>query len=171
MKSRRGEHQDERGFTMIIVVLVLALILIIGSVVLGLLTTEQRMVGLSRISMDSVNAAEGGFMEVLDDNSLSGALPDFQTPSMSYTYSPSSQSVFNVSASSGQPQESYTATVRLVRTAPLQESGINLVRAFIYEVQVESNVNSGQQTSEVDGEVFRVFSLPVGTVLPAMYAR
>jgi Tfp pilus assembly protein PilX len=169
--KRRGRNDGERGFTMIIVVMVLALILIIGSVVLGVLTTEQKMVGLSRISMDSVNAAEGGFMEVLDDNTLTSALPDFQTPSMSFSYTPSAQSVFNVAASATQPKESYTATVRLVRTAPLQESGINLVRAFIYEVQVESNINSGQQTSEVDGEIFRVFSLPVGTVLPAMYAR
>jgi type II secretory pathway pseudopilin PulG len=176
--NKRGlfSRKNRRGFTMVIVVLVLALLVIIGSIVLSQLTSEQKNAWLARLSSDSTNVAEGGFMEVLDDSNLLATLPSYTSPSLQYTYTDGtncpSQSLFcGRAATTNQSPQTYRATISLVRTAPIQESGISLVRAFVYEVSVVSNINNNQQTGEVDGELFRVFSVPTGTVLPSLYAR
>src|SRR5438105_1225624 len=85
-RTHRCKRSAQRGFTMIIVVLVLALLLVVGSIVLTQLTSEQKNAWLARLSSDSTNVAEGGFMEVLDDGNLLANLPNYSSPSLSYTY-------------------------------------------------------------------------------------
>ena len=91
-------------------------------------------------------------------------LPGYATNQLKTTYLNSSNSAFG-------NHVSYEATLSLVRDTPIHESSLTMTRAFMYELRLEAEVGNGNASDEVNAEIFKVFTVPAGTVLPDSHAR
>jgi hypothetical protein len=168
--KRRGSQQ--RGFALIIVVLILAVLGFAGTIVLNTITIEQRMMGMARLSLDARTVADGALSEVVNDRDLEASLPDYASSNMtSATYSPSPSSPFVGGMTIDQPERDYDVTIQLVRTVPIFESSIQTIRAFVYDINVTSTINANQAADEATAQAFKLFAMQSGTVLPNMHAR
>ncbi|MEO1334380.1 MAG: hypothetical protein AAFV29_01995, partial [Myxococcota bacterium] len=56
------------------------------------------------------------------------------------------------------------ADMRLLRYGPAINSGVNTVRAIVYEIRAQSSVAGGQASSEVFAETFSYAGIQAGTV-------
>jgi type II secretory pathway component PulJ len=167
MKSPRRRARG--GFTLLTLILLLAVGSLAAAVVLVDMGDELELLRLQRQREEAREAAEGGLMEVLNAQSLAAALPDPTTPNLSVTFQPPAQSIFdNPSVYRG--QRSYTANVRLVRMAPMLESSHSVVRAVMYEIQVDAQAADGTSAG-VEAEVYRVAASQSGIIQPRVHGR
>ena len=128
----------------------------------------QRFTGMAA-SGEAREAAEGGLMEILNDQQFGAQLPDLDTPGLRRTYTRDGASHFATTSAERGTQD-YSATVDLVRIAPMQESSYSVVRAVIYEVRVEATAADGM-TAGVEAQVYKIASTQAGTILPRTHAR
>lgn len=154
---------------MVTTVLMLALAALSAAVIFASVQDEQEILRYHRQSMEAREAAEGGLMEVMNDQRLSEMLPDLATPSLRRAYTPSGQSVFS-GGSAHRTNRAYTANIQLVRIAPMTESSHNVVRAVLYEVEVESISDNGASAG-VEAEVYKVATARAGVLQPRNHAR
>jgi hypothetical protein len=154
-----------------VVVLVMGLLAVIGTVVLSLVQTEAEIIGLERVSNEARYGAEGATMEVLNDDDLTTMLPSYTTNKLTTTYVKSDESAFDRSGTHGLSAITYDAEILLVRDTPVRESSLSVTRAFLYEVRLEAVVNDGDATDEVHAQIYKVFTMPAGTVLPDNHGR
>lgn len=155
------------GFAMLLVFLLVGAMAAAGAAVLGLVDNELNVVGRNRELNDATEIAEGGVMEVIDDDNIADKLPDFSTAGLSATYAPAGSSPWNDTAL----RRSYAAQLRFMRVAPMQESSQSWSRALIYEIDSIGSTNEGDTTDEVAMEVFRTITIPAGTLLPRIHAK
>ena len=153
-----------RGFSLLVVIMVLALLAMVGVIVLSVVDTEFQILGMERTSHEARFGAEAAAMEVLNDEDLGPMLPGYSTSALKSTYLNSNNSAFG-------GHVTYEATVSLVRDTPIHESSLTVTRAFLYEVRLEAEVGNGNATDEVNAEIYKVFTVPAGTVLPDSHAR
>lgn len=171
MRNGRNRVEQRRGFSLLIVIIIMALLAIVGTIVLSLVNTEQQIIGLVRLAKEARFGAESAAREVLNDEDLPSMLPSYSTPDLTTAYAKSSASKYDRAKTLGLSEISYDATISLVRDVPIRESSLSVTRAFLYEVHVESEVVGGAASDEVNTEVFKVFTVPAGTVLPETHAR
>lgn len=158
-----------RGFALLTVVMLVAVFTISALVVLDLVTGDLSAVQVQHRSEEARETAEGGLMEVLNDHTTMETLPTPSSTNLKASYTVPSDSDFSgQSAARGSGQ--YTAEFQLVRMAPLLESSHNVVRAVVYEVNVESQMESGA-AARVQAEVYRVVASKPGVVQPRTHAR
>jgi hypothetical protein len=162
-------RRAQSGFTFITLVLLLALATVSGLIVIASIEDDQVMRRVGRGSSEAREAAEGGLMEVLNDQRLSSMLPDPSTPSLSRDYVPSVGSVYNA-ASAHRRARTYTARLDLIRMTPMLESSHSVVQAVMYQVQVDA-VSGDEFTSGVQAEVYKVASARGGVIQPRSHAR
>lgn len=162
-------HRRKAGFTLVTLVLLLALASISAVVVISSVDDDVADQRLFRQSAEAREAAEGGLMEVLNDQRLSDHLPDFTTPDLTRAYTPTGGSVFNAGSNHRSARE-YSAEIQLLRVAPIAESSHNVVRAVLYQVQVESEGADGI-TAGVEAEVYKVATARAGVIQPRTHAR
>lgn len=149
--------------------LLLAIGSVAAAVVLMDMDNELEILRAQRQREEAREAAEGGLMEILNDQGLAAVLPQPDTPNLEATYAPPAQSIFdNPSVYRG--QRSYDARVRLVRIAPMLESSHSVVRAVMYEVQVDAQSADGT-TAGVEAEVYRVTASQSGIIQPRLHGR
>ena len=163
---RRNPHLDRRGFTALTVVLLIAVVTVSALVVLDLVGEDLGLLGAARRSREAREVAEGGLMEVLNDQDVMNRLPTLDTPDLAIQVSPHEDSAFGGADAEGR----FEGRVELVRLAPMLESSHGTVRAVVYEVSVEGEV-AGGQSARVEAEVFRVASTRAGVVQPRLHAR
>lgn len=162
-------RRSRAGFTLVTLVLMLAIASVAALVIIASIDDETSLRRMQRQSAEAREAAEGGLMEVLNDQRLSQTLPDFETPNLRATYTPPSSSIFNA-ASDHRAVRAYTANIELIRIAPMSESSHNVVRAVLYQVQVESKAADGV-TAGVEAEVYKVATARPGVIQPRSHAR
>jgi hypothetical protein len=155
----------------LVVVLVMGLLAVIGTVVLSLVHTEAEIIGLERVSNEARYGAEGATMEVLNDDDLTTMLPSYTTNQLTTTYVKSNESAFDRGGTDGLSAITNEAEILLVRDTPVRESSLSVTRAFLYEVRLEAVVNDGDATDEVHAQIYKVFTMPAGTVLPDNHGR
>lgn len=169
---RRGVYRvsgsQSRGFAILVVMLVVSLMTIVAGTLLDLVGVDISIVGQHRRNGDSRSVVDGAIMEVLDDQRVLTALPDFTTPGLKATYAPGSgtPSAFRDSAL----QRDYTAETQLLRFVTVGESS-GRSRALVYEVTAIADVGDGAATSEVRSQVFIPVAVPPGILLPRVHAR
>jgi hypothetical protein len=167
MRTRR----DRRGFSLLVVMLVMALLAVIGVIVLSLVQADVEILGIERVSNEARYGAEGAGMEVLNDDDLTKMLPGYAAEDLMSPYTKSAGSAFDRESTMGLSEIHYDAEVYLVRDTPVHESSLTVTRAFLYQIELEARVNGGAASDEVHAEIYKVFTMPAGTVLPDKHAR
>jgi hypothetical protein len=157
----------ERGFTMVTVVLLIAVVTVSGLLVVDLIGEDLGLLGAERRTLEAREVAEGGLMELLNDQQVMNSLPGLDSATLRVDVQPGPGSAF-VEQARG---KTYTGRVELVRVAPMLESSEGLVRAVVYQVSVEGEAGSGGASARVEAEVFRVASVRPGLVQPRVHAR
>jgi Tfp pilus assembly protein PilX len=167
MKRAHRKTREQAGFTLLVVMLVIAAMAAAGVAVLGLVDNEIQTVGRSREESEAVGVAEGGVMDAIDDELLGSQLPDFSTPQLTATYRTPGASPWISTAQ----RRSYSTQLRFLRVVPISESSQNWSRALVYEVDGTGSVVDGDATAQVSAEVYRTISVPPGTLLPRVHAK
>ena len=154
-----------RGFALISVVLLTALVAVAGAVLLDMVRLDILLGRSQRQTVDARELAEGAVMEFVNDLDTPEQLPMFDDNDLSIRYSPPTSSAFD------RRKGEYTVDVALVRVVPLAESSAIQSRALVYEVDAVGAVGSGDAHFDVRTEIFRIVSYKPGTVLPRRHAR
>ncbi len=149
--------------------MLLALATVSALIVIASVEDDQMLRRVGRGSSEAREAAEGGLMEVLNDQRLSTMLPDPSTPTLSRDYQPSSASIYNA-ASPHRRARSYTARLELIRMTPMLESSHSVVQAVMYQVQVDA-ISGDEFTAGVQAEVYKIASARSGVIQPRSHAR
>lgn len=156
---------NRRGFALISVVLLTAMVAVAGAVLLDMVRLDILLGRSQRQTVDARELAEGAVMEFVNDLDTPEQLPMFDDNDLSIRYTPPSSSAFD------QRKGEYTVDVALVRVVPLAESSAIQSRALVYEVDAVGAVGSGDSHFDVRSEIFRIVSYKPGTVLPRRHAR
>lgn len=167
--SCRPGRRARGGFTLVTMVMLLALASVAALVVLDSVNTDVDMLRSQQRTGEAREAAEGGLMEVLNDQRLPTMLPDLSSPQLRTQYTPSGQSIYN-QPSVHRGARNYSATIDLVRVAPMMESSHNRVRAVMYQVLVDAEAGDGSRAG-VEAEVYKIASARAGVIQPRSHAR
>lgn len=170
-RRRRRGRRDQRGFTLIMVLLLVVILALMGISILQLITLDLSLVGQSRRNFEARDIAEGGAFEIINHVNTNTELPSLDEPDLandtaSGTLPKPTTSPF-VNASSGRD---YDGEARFLRVIPLSESSHSWVRALVYELRTESNVMF-QSSGELRVEAFRAATFEPGTILPRRHYR
>lgn len=169
LASVRRPRSRRRGFTLVTLVMLLALASISALIIIANIEDEQDILRQHRLDVEAREAAEGGLMEMLNDQRLGAVLPDFSTQNLTATYTPPSNSVFD-GTSVHRSTRDYSARIDLIRVAPMAESSHNVVQAVLYQVQVES-VSMHGNSAGVEAEIYKVATTRPGVIQPRSHAR
>ncbi len=170
MKSRKTSPRlRQRGFTLVTTTALIAVVAVAGLMVIETLNVEFDQFARQRRTIASREAAEGGLMELLNDQDVLANLPTLNTPQLKTTHQPAGNSVFGQSHLV-KGDRSFDAEIELVRHVPMLESSHSVVRALVYDVRVRSTTGDGG-TSRIQAEVYRIAASKPGTVQPRLHAR
>src|SRR5687767_8063684 len=97
-----------RGFALLSVMLIVALIALMGAVMLDSVRAEIVLSGYERSTEEARQAAEGGVMELIDDRDTPDMLPRISDSDLRATYNAGADSAFQA------PRAQYTAEVQLL---------------------------------------------------------
>jgi hypothetical protein len=187
---RRRSQPKARGFALLVVVLLVALIAVSAVALLDIVQVDLLVVGQHRRTTEAQAAAVGAMIEVVSDDTLRNQLPDLTTPNLAYRYAGPNAGLYmrdptnrfgttvmgptnsayvrdvGTSLATG-----YTADVELLRVGPPQDTGTTRAQAVTYEVTVVSDVNNGEATKEVRTQVQRVVAVQSGIIRTNVHAR
>lgn len=161
--------RTQAGFSLLGVTITMMVAIVAALVIIDLIKDDQEMAVLQRQHQEAREAAEGGLMEILNDQGVMVRLPSTDTPGLAMKYAPSSFSRFGA-RDNGKGVRDYTADIRLVRVTPLLESSHSVVRAVVYDVRVEATQASGAGAG-VHAEVYKIATGSPGYVAPRQHAR
>lgn len=192
IRTRVRGKRGQRGFALLLVVLIVALLAVVAATLLDLVRIDLSLVGQMRRTAEARMLADGALFEVLDDQELSNHLPTLDeatlrrdivengvkdgvplddTNSAYVRFDVDTGGTTDPSDDVRQPLQSYSANAQFVRFGTVPESSLGLFRALVYEVSATGDVNRGQATSEVRGEIVRTVAYNRGAVLPQRHAR
>lgn len=160
MKSGGDMRKTRRGFAMLVVIIIVALLALMGAAILNVVAEDLEMLGQSRRGFEARTLAEGGVSEMMNDSNVSNLYPDFSTPMLRSSFDPNTEvagSMFNVAAQGRQ----YQGEIRLLRMGPAVESDIEQTRTVTYEFYALGDYSQAAQT-EFSAEVFNVIGYPRG---------
>lgn len=151
-----ASSSGERGFAMLVVIIIAALLALLAGSLLQLVQSDLVQVGQARRAFEARDTAEGGVAEILNDL-------DFITeyPALGGGGGLSSDYDSRTSPFVGEGR-SYQGSVRLLRVGPPTESSLEQTRVLTYEVRALSSVNDGAAQTEVVAEVLRTIAYPRG---------
>lgn len=156
-----------RGFSLLVVALVMALLSIGAAALLDLIKLDLMLSKNDRSEEEAREVAEGALMESINDVRTPTLLPGLDDTDLESTYSALSSSPF-YQTSGGRK---FDAKYRLLRLAPLNESSYSQSRAIVYEVEIQASASNGDSSSELRTQIFKTVSLSPGIILPARHAR
>lgn len=189
---RRKAHPKQRGFALLVVVLIVALIGVAAVALLDIVNVDLIIAGQHRQTVDAQAIALGAMYEVISDSRVDGTvLPRPDTVGLKYDYAqaqaggfvrdPGGLSATGMTAmnpansayvrnTGTSVAEGYAADISLLRLAPQLDSAVDL-RAAVYEVTVESTVSNGAATHQVRTIVSRMVGGLGGRQLTQEHAR
>lgn len=177
MKSQtlyRG-RENRRGFTLIIVIMLIAVMAMMGVALLNLLNLDSTLVGQSRRSVQALNITKNKTMEVINNADLPNILPRLDATTLTVLHTASANSVFSEGeiAINGNiaMQDDYQSKLSLMRIAPLAESSQGLSRAVVYEIVTRSRYKDGDATAEIRTEIYRPTNWEGQSIMPRKHYR
>ena len=180
-------RSKNRGFALLFVVMIVAVVAVAAAALLDIVEVDLLIVGEHSRSTVAKAVAEGAVKEFQADSVNGDLLPTAQSVGMETNYTGFVAGAFvrdpdnvgpgltpldetNSAYARGDGQQGYASTVRLLRTGPAINSGLNTLQAVIYEVRATSSVDGGRATSQVLAETYRYAATRPGTV-GQMHAR
>jgi hypothetical protein len=164
---------NNRGFAMLVVVMIVALVSVVGLTLLNFLRIDLSIVGQNRRTTEARFLADAGNIELVDDVTTESILPDPRiNPDLVVDVPPVLNSWVNRPlGEAGSAPETYGGRISLLRAVPISESTLTITRGLVFEVATIGSSNNGDATSEVRSEVIKVTSVPAGTILTPLHAR
>lgn len=164
-EALRGRRLRRRaGFSLPVVILVMGVTALSAAILLDVVDLDFRIQRAERITLESRLVAEGGMLELLNDQRLQASLPEFDDPGLASDLQAASNSVFRKDG------KDYDAEVSLIRMAPLSESSQGRLQAVIYELRVDSESKAGSGGG-VRAEIYKYVSRPRGLIQGDRHAR
>ena len=185
---KRPTKRGERGFALLFIVMIVAVVAVAAAALLDIVEVDILIAGEHRRSTAAQTLAEGAIVEIQTDTSTFDLLPQPESATMQvrlagidgtgdFVRDPdgiavgplvlnefSSSFVRNNAAATSNFREGYSANMRLLRTGPALDNGVNTVNAIVYEVQAQSAVSGGQATSEITAEMYSYGAVRGGVV-------
>jgi hypothetical protein len=191
---RNRRSKDQRGFALIIVVLIVALLSIVAVTLLDLVKVDLTITGQNRKNFEARMVTEGALYEIFDDartqypsdlvnwrwvaanpNNLlgGGALgqPASSGSGCGVAGSPCTNSAFYRPASSDLPAQDYAADVCWMSKGPMLDTDLLQSQAVVYQIRVIGEVNNGESTAEHRLEVYRPITIAQGHEIPNYHCR
>ncbi len=164
----RTPRAGRGGFSLLMVTLLVALVTVSSLVVLDLITSDQDLMGMERRSREAREAAEGGTMELINDEKMGALLPDLSADDLTADASPTTDTVFSSVRADGAELE-YEGRVALLRTSPVLESSNARVRAVVYELEVTGHAAGHQAV--VETQIYKMASSSPGLLQGRRHAH
>lgn len=165
----RTSPAQERGFTLLTTTSLIAVVAVSALLVLSVIQSDFEQIFQQRKTRASREAAEGGLMELLNDQDVLANLPTATTNNMRSTHQPATNSIFG-RTHQVKGDRVFDAEVDFVREVPMLESSHTVVRALVYDVRVRARTGDNG-SSRVQAEVFRITASKPGTIRPRLHAR
>jgi hypothetical protein len=163
----RSSRSNRRGFSLLMVTMLVALVTISSLVVLDLVTNDVIMLGEERRSREAREAAEGGTMELINDEQMGDLLPDIASDTLVSTTEASSDTIFSVRPDGSQME--YEGKLSLLRMSPVLESSHARVRAVVYELEVHGHADNHE--SIVQTQIYKMASASPGLLRARRHAH
>jgi Tfp pilus assembly protein PilX len=200
----RRQKREQRGFALIIVVLLVALLAITGAALLDIVNVDIQLSGEHNKVVRSQMVADGALREVISDLNSQNQLPDYDDqpcgsnvpgapcPNWRYNWAAEvggvhtknpdaintpavplteANSVFAKWTASPSAEENYNATVDIIRVVPIQDSGLSVTRALIWEVNTAAEVAGTAARHEIAAEIYKLGNYVPGTLIPNQHFR
>ncbi len=185
----KAPRRSRRGFALLIVVLLAALLAVSSVALLDLVNLDLVLVGEQRKTYAARENAMGALQEIMGDQLISAETYDvgrtmLPRPGINSTtvYSSHQGAGFvkdpgglvgpsadlsTLSAFASNPntplQEGFEANIRLLRMVPRQNSSLTQTMTLVWEIQVEASVNAGEASHESRALIFRDVAFQPGT--------
>ncbi|MCB9654766.1 MAG: hypothetical protein H6729_11615 [Deltaproteobacteria bacterium] len=140
--------------------MLLALASMSAMILLRLVSMEQSLLRVERLTEEAQALADNGVQEVMADRAVE--LP-FEEVHSSYEVSANSLFVGD--------DHGYEAEIRLLRLDPIRETSMTSLRAVVFEVAAVGRVSHGEATAEYVTEAYRIVGYAPGIVVPAVHYR
>ena len=185
---QRHSKKQRRGFALLFIVMIVAVVAVAAAALLDIVEVDLLIAGEHRRSAIAGAIAEGAVKEFQADINKVELLPTGATLNLTTRYAgrdfagdfvrdpdglagPStlmteanSAYVRNNAAATAVDRQGYTADIRLLRTGPVINSGMNTVRSVLYELRAESSVAGGSATQEVRVQLYNRTAAQAGVV-------
>jgi hypothetical protein len=162
--------KNERGFALIVVVLIVALLAVAAATLLDLVNVDLDLVGQQRRLIGARQISDGAMLEQLNSEQFGTHFPDFTNVENPLPTPSDANSLF-VNYVGTSVEETYQGKIRLLRFAPVAETSLNMLHAVTYEVSTVSDINNGQASNEARTEIIKIVPYPKGVMLPRHHAR
>lgn len=153
------------GFSLPVVIMSVGVAAVAAAVVLDVIGVDLSIGGSQRRNIETRLQAEGGLMELMNDQRLLNALPDYGSDRLSTEIEAAPDSLFTEAS-----DETYRAEVRLLRLAPLLESSQGKLQAIMYELVVDAERGSRDRAG-VRAEIYKFTSRNSGLIQEGRHAR
>jgi hypothetical protein len=160
-------RRNQKGFSVLIVCVVLAMAAVVAVTLLDIVRVDLTLAGNSRSNAETMIAAEGAAVELLEDSQLSAMLPGFETATLAAAYDPPPGSPYVLTVDGNK----YTANIELLRFAPISESSASWSRGIVYEITTTAAQQHGEANREVKVLARKTVAVPIGTVFPRRHAH
>jgi type II secretory pathway pseudopilin PulG len=160
--------KNQRGFSLLTVMLLVAMVTISSLVVIELVMGDHDIQGMERRTREAREAAEGGTMELINEELIADVLPDLSEDDLTSVAKPTSDNVFSSIRADGSRLE-YEGTVALIRISPLLESSHSRVRAVVYELEVTGE--SSNHTVVTQTQIYKMAAASPGLVQAPRHAH
>ena len=162
-----NKNNTERGFALIIVIMLIAVLAMGGVALLTLISLDRSLVGQTRRSLEARSLSEGGTMEVINNADFATLVPKMDSNPMSTLFRPPAGSQFT----DPQSGDDYQARIGLMRIVPLAESSQGLSHAVVYEVVTKARYGNGEASSELRTEIYRPVNWEGQSIMPRKHYR
>jgi hypothetical protein len=160
-------RNKKKGFTLIIVIMLIAVMAMAGIALLNLISLDHSLIGQTRRSLHARSISEGGTMEVINNSDFTSIAPAIDAPTLSTIVRPFAGSAFANTISG----DDYQARVAFLRIVPLSESSQGLSQAVVYEVVTRSRYGSGEASAELRTEIYRPVNWEGQSIMPRKHYR
>ena len=163
-RFRKNERGSQRGFALLVVVLLVALMSITVASLLDVVNVDQTLNFAGRRSQRAFAIADAALGEVAGSRLLEDRLPrDITAPSSPVQAPGEPNELLNASVV-GVLRGTYAGNVTLEKKRKVAENSVNLIEALVYDVDLTGETDSRDAQSRVRGRFERIILSSAGRI-------
>lgn len=169
MQRRGSDHR--RGFTLLVVVLLVGLMSVMVGAMLDVVTIDQSIGASQRGAERAFVVADAGLAELMANDDLKSRFPrDFDTPTEVLPFVGDPDALMTNSVVDLLNGD-YEAEVTLIKKRRVAENSLKLLEALTYEVSVVGQAQQGRSVSRVRSRTETTIASNAGRIAPAAVTR